>query len=327
MTLNISKIQELYAGMAVLSKKASKTWSYHLYSIWLFTFSDIKTIIAPSTAFGLMNAIAVSLNSKSYVLPPSEILTRTPFVVFWVWINLLPFAIDNQRQPDSIEEDLINKPWRTMPSKRLSPAAAKRLMLCLYPVAIMASFFFGNIFQCLSLICLGFWYNDLRGSDSSFAVRNFINACGFVCFASGAMQVAVGQHESALRLLGWWSPVIACIVFSTVQTQDMYDQRGDAVRNRKTLPLVIGDGPARWTIAIPMSVWCWVTPLMWKTSAAGYIAPVSLGLIIAIRTLWKRTEKQDKTTFRFWNLWLVCVYLLPLIKATEGYLAAQVVNV
>ncbi|TVY84928.1 Fumagillin beta-trans-bergamotene synthase [Lachnellula suecica] len=306
-------------------KKNLRRWSYNLYSIWLFTFSDIKTIIAPSTAFGLVNAIAVSLNSRAHVPSSSGIFIRTPLVAFWVWINLLPFAIDNQRQPDSIQEDLINKPWRTMPSRRLSPDAAKRIMLCLYPIAIIVSLALGNILQCIALICLGFWYNDLKGSDSSFAVRNFINACGFVCFASGAMQVAIGQHESALKLLGWWSPVVACIVFSTVQTQDMYDQRGDAVRNRKTLPLVIGDGPARWTIAIPMIMWCFFAPWLWKSSVAGYVAPVSLGLIIAARTLWKRSEKQDKTTFRFWNLWLVCVYLLPLIKATEGNLALWVV--
>ena len=103
----------------------------------------------------------------------------------------------------------------------------------------------------------------------------------------------------------------------------MYDQRGDAVRNRKTVPLVIGDAAARWTIAVPMAVWCVVTPWLWASSAVGYVAPVGLGLTVAVRTLRVRNERGDKNTFRLWNLWLVSVYLLPLVKALETYFWAR----
>jgi len=306
-------------------------WAFHLYSVWLFTSSDLKTIVIPSTAFGLLNGIAVSLcdlNTLSFqpnlhLPPPAQILRRTPMILLWTWINLLPFAINNQRQPDAIQEDMLNKPWRPLPSQRLSPQTAKRIMLALFFAAIVTSLFLGNLFQCLALVLLGHLYNDRRGGDVSCLARNLINACGFVCFFSGAMQVAIGgrrgvegqRAESALQLPGWWYLVIACIVFSTVQTQDMYDQRGDAVRNRKTVPLVIGDGRARWTIAVPMALWCWVTPWLWASSPLAYMAPVFLGVAVAARTLRLRSEEEDKTTFRLWNLWLMSIYLLPLLKA------------
>ncbi|MCJ1247045.1 hypothetical protein MMC30_004256 [Trapelia coarctata] len=306
--------------MSTLFQKTTTKWAFNLYSIWLFTFSDLKTIVLPSTAFGLFNATAASLNPTTTLPPPSQILHRTPLVLLWVWINLLPFAINNQRQPAAIQEDALNKPWRPMPSRRLSPTAAKTLMLVFYPLAILTSLALGNLAQCLALIGLGYWYNDLHGADASCLVRNLINAGGFISFASGAMQVAIGGRDSALQLLGWWSAVIACIVFSTVQTQDMYDQRGDAARNRKTVPLVMGDAPARWTIAVPMVVWCVMTPWLWKSSKVGYVAPVVLGLTVAVRTLWERSERGDRNTFRIWNLWMVSVYLLPLIKASEGFL-------
>ena len=320
------EIEKICRTMSALVRQAARKGTFHLYSIWLFTLSDLKTIVLPSTVFGLVNSVAFSLNhaelssSRIHLPPPDQILGKTPLVLFWVWVNLLPFAIDNQRQPESIQEDSLNKPWRTMPSRRMSPETAKRLMLVLYPTAIVVSLFLGNLPQCLALICLGCWYNDLRGADASCLIRNLINACGFICFSSGAMQVAIGNRGSAIQLLGWWFFIIACIVFSTVQTQDMYDQRGDAVRSRKTVPLVVGDTPARWTIAIPMMMWCWATPWLWASSTVGYVAPVILGLTVAVRTLWERSEKGDKNTFRIWNLWLVSVYLLPLIKASEPLL-------
>ncbi|CAD6591511.1 MAG: hypothetical protein ASARMPRED_005469 [Alectoria sarmentosa] len=319
--------------------KYLKEWSFHLYSVWLFTFSDLKTIVLSSTTFGLFGGIAISFDDASapdsslHILLSSQILSKIPLVVFWVWINLLPFAINNQRQPEAIQEDSLNKPWRTMPSKRLSPASAKRLMFTFYLVAVVVSFFFDNLKQCLTLVLLGHWYNNLRGADANCLVRNFINACGFSCFSSGAMQVAIGGHgtgrirsESALQPFGWWYVVIACVIFSTVQTQDMYDQRGDAARNRKTVPLVIGDGPARWTIAVPMAVWCWATPWLWASSNVGYVGPVTLGLTVAFRTLRERSEDGDKNTFRLWNLWLVSVYILPLIKALETYLGGKAIE-
>jgi len=311
--------EQVFPDLNAGEEPSGKSYLYHIKTVWLFTFSDLKTIIFPSTAFGILNKLALSMQNRTtggssdYL----HILGSIPLVILWTWINLLPFAINNQRQPEGIKEDLLNKPWRSMPSGRISPKAAKNLMLVTYVLAVIASKILGNLVQCLTLIGLGFWYNNLYGADAGVIVRNLINAAGFICFASGAMQVAVGRNESALELLGWWYGVIACIVFSTVQTQDMYDQRGDALRNRKTMPLVLGDAVARWTIAVPMVFWCWLAPWLWKLSVVGYVAPVTLGLTVAVRALKERAEAADKTTFRLWNLWMVSVYMLPLVKACE----------
>lgn len=112
----------------------------HLYSLWLFTCSDLKTIVGPKTAFGILNSLCASaygLPSK----PAAVILSRLPLVFLWTWINLLPFSIDNQRRPKAIEEDRINKPWRPMPSGRVS--MAKREFGCLRftlsPLSLAAS--------------------------------------------------------------------------------------------------------------------------------------------------------------------------------------------
>lgn len=306
-------------------------FAFHIESVWLFTYSDLKTIVFTSSSFGILNGIAVSLENRQTLSPsielpdPSKILLRGPLVLFWIWINLLPFNIDNQRQPQAIQEDSLNKPWRTMPSRRLSKRAVKYLMLVLYLTAVLVSFVLGTLKQCIALILLGYWYNDLGGADGNPLTRNFINACGFVCFASGALQVAISQNiqdaqyaQSTLQIYWRWFLVMAAIIFSTVQTQDMYDQRGDAARDRKTLPLLIGDTPARWVIAASVAVWCCATPWLWGCPTVGYIVPGILGFSIIKRTLLKRDEREDKITFRVWNIWLVSIYLLPLIKALSA---------
>ena len=94
---------------------------YYLYSIRLFTLSDLKTIVIPSTAFGLLHSLALSelgtlpVETGVSVDDAPTLLSRLPLVALWAWINLLPFAIDNQRQPAAIQEDASNKPGARCP--------------------------------------------------------------------------------------------------------------------------------------------------------------------------------------------------------------------
>ena len=289
---------------------------YHLHSLWLFTSSDFKTIIGPSVVFGATNALA----GAEYGLKSSDetlsrvVLQRLPLVLLYVWMNLLPFNINNQKSPNAIKEDEINKPWRTLPSGRMTPKQAEALMLILYLLALGIGFVTGGLKQSIALVFLGTWYNDFAGGDSSFLVRNLINALGYICFLSGAMEVAVGYPLPVKARLIQWFSMIAAIVFSTVQLQDMYDQGGDSMRGRRTVPLVIGDGPARWTTAVLMIFWAYVCPRFWN-SAIAVIALSSLlaGTVIA-RSLLLRTVMDDRLTFKLWNAWMALNFLLPLLS-------------
>lgn len=194
-------------------------------------------------------------------------------------------------------------------------------MTCLYPVAIFASLKLGGLKQCLALIFLGWWYNDLGGADYSCITRNFINACGFLSYASGATEVASRTEllGSPFNPIAWtWFSIIGAVVFTSVHTQDMYDQAGDGLRGRKSVPLVIGDYYARWSIAIAMVVWSIVCPTFWQLGPGTYAMSMITAAIITFRTLAKRTVSDDKLTFRIWNLWMVMLYLMPLFKRVKG---------
>lgn len=306
MSKQLCRVQVLWVAQSFL---------YHLHSAYLFTFSDLKTIVGPKTAFGTVGVLSASVFDIQPIPPPSWVLHRVPLVVLWTWINLLPFVIDNQRQSASIREDLQNKPWRPLPTKRLTQAQARVLTLALYPVALVASVLLGGVKQCLALMVLGFWYNDCVGADASFVVRNFINACGFVCYTSGAMEVALGRPLPQNMILNRWFLVVGTVVFSTIQVQDMNDQAGDALRGRRTMPLVVGDAPCRWMIAVPMVFWTWFCPWFWGLGAAAYGAPAILGGTVIVRMLMQRTVKDDIITFWIYNGWLVSLYLLPMVKS------------
>ncbi|RYC55761.1 hypothetical protein CHU98_g10452 [Xylaria longipes] len=294
--------------------------AYHMRTLWLFTFSDLKTIIIPSSLFGISNALSAhqyGISSFRSIDMP-YILLRLPLVLAWTWANLLPFAINNQRTRPAVAEDAINKPWRPLPSGRISPHTARTLMLSMYLCAqLFSALISGGLLQGIGLVFLGMWYNNYGGADCHPVIRNGINALGYVCFTSGAMEVTLGEPlflptSTSPRLVQWFS-LIAAVVITTVHSQDLYDQEGDAVRGRRTLPLVIGDIPARWTLAISLQVWGVICPGFWNVSWAPRALSFALTALVGFRTLSYRDISSDKSTFVIWNIWISFLYMLPVI--------------
>lgn len=303
-----SSLQDLF-------RTTVKNASYQAVTLWLFTLNDLKTMVFPSTAFALANGLAAyrAGTAPSQIDSPLVFLARIPLILLWAWFNLLAFAVNNQRHVNAVEEDRLNKPWRPMPAGRMTEAQAKTLGLISYPLAFLASILVGGgTSQCALLAVFGYLYNDLKGGDVNWLVRNILNACGFTCFASGALEVAL-QSPTKPGMIPWLL-MVASVVCTTVHTQDMYDQLGDAAVGRRTVPLVIGDGPARWTIAVTVVAWSLLAPVYWESVALGYFAPVTLGILISFRSLAKRKVEEDRTTFRIYNAWLVSLYILPLVK-------------
>ena len=211
-------------------------------------------------------------------------------------------------------EDKLNKPWRPLPSRRISQRQAKLLMLSLYSSAVFASFRIGGLYQSLALVVLGFLYNDCGGADRSCIVRNLLNGAGYISFASGALSAAFGTQFTPTIALARWLAVIFAVVTTSVHSQDLYDQEGDILRHRNTVPLVLGGGRSRWTIAMAVSFWSAFCPWFMGVGTV-YIVPPVLGIIVMYRTLMKTTVKEDKTTFKIWNLWLVALYLSPVVSS------------
>ncbi|KAI0065532.1 hypothetical protein BV25DRAFT_1798511, partial [Artomyces pyxidatus] len=58
----------------------------------------------------------------------------------WTWLHLLQFCVSNQSA--NPEEDALNKPWRPIPSRRISVSATHVLRWVLLPICFALSILF-----------------------------------------------------------------------------------------------------------------------------------------------------------------------------------------
>jgi 4-hydroxybenzoate polyprenyltransferase len=145
-------------------------------------------------------------------------------------------------------------------------------------------------------------------------MRNFLQGIAFVCHARGSTIVAAGPVHSLGPGSSLWFAIIGAIVFTSIQTQDLEDMEGDAKRDRKTIPLVFGETVGRLSVAIPVSVWSILCPFFWELEWTGYILTGSIGFLIAVRVMVWRNVRSDRVSWKLWCLWIISVYLLPLLK-------------
>lgn len=305
---------------------------YHLKTVYLITKSDLKTTLLPATVFALTavfsgplltttSTLSLSLTPESCtnatpILPP--LLSRLFKSITWTWLNLWVFNLANQRLPDSILEDSLNKPWRAIPSGRLSPSSARHLLLASLPLVYLSTLHLGGRTESLVLMVLTWMYNDLGAADENFLLRHACNALGFVVFGAGAAGVACGDR-AGLNPAAWkWLAVIAVTITCTIQFQDMEDQEGDRERERRTVPIVLGDGVARRVNAGAVVAASAMCALFWGLRPRACVLPVAFGGVIALRTYFWRSVKADRVTFKLWCLWLVGLYLLPLVRVLSG---------
>jgi 4-hydroxybenzoate polyprenyltransferase len=272
------------------------------------------TFAVPTILFALFGALSGSLLNTGN--PPSllKILTRIPSILFLVWSNLLVFNVANQRLPDAILEDALNKPSRPLPSGHITASQSRRLLLIALPIVLALSFYLGPWQETLLLFSINWMYNDLKGCDEDFILRNLLIAIGYGLYNSAALRIACGIDSSITSIGFWWIILVSCVIFTTEHICDMKDQAGDKARGRRTAPLVIGDGVARWTIAVPVMAWSLTCPFFFGLGCWGYLVPVSFGLVVALRTLLLRSLDEDAVTWKIWALWTVMLFSLPLVK-------------
>jgi len=282
---------------------------------WLFARRDIASIVLPETAFGIFSALAGPLLTTNPHPTVSSIISRIPLVLLWNWLNVLLFGIANQRLPNSVLEDSINKAWRPLPAGRITQADARRLLLAIIPIVFAASYVLGGMRETATLMVLTWMYNDLEASDEHFQLRNLINACGFMCYSSGATVVAAGYRQYSLTSTAYqWIGMVGAVVVSTLSLQDLPDVEGDAAKGRLTLPLLHGDTVARWAIAVPVLMWSVVCPGFWGLHWPGWVVSLGFGALVALRVLLRRGVVEDKVSWKLWCLWTAVLYSLPLFK-------------
>ncbi|KAM7206085.1 Digeranylgeranylglyceryl phosphate synthase [Naviculisporaceae sp. PSN 640] len=322
--------------------------------IWGFVSSDFLTFAVPNTLFGLVGALpGTGLTQADLSSDTSRtnaaVFYQAPKVLLFNFYSLLLFDLSNQHWPESVREDAVNKPWRPIPSGRITPRQTQRLVMVLAPIALGLNYMLGVWSQGLLVQVLSWYYNDLRGCDEVF--RDAIIAVSYGLANLTSLWLAASSPNAsspdqtttvAITPRGYlWTAMISGVILTTMHVQDLKDQEGDKSRNRKTVPLVFGDWFSRWAVAAFVPFWSVMCAAFWHDpleSALGvnnpyqegsrsrallyaghwmYIVQLILGLLVAQRVLSKKSPREDANTWRLWCFWHSSLYALPLVSRSK----------
>ncbi|KAI1493356.1 UbiA prenyltransferase family-domain-containing protein [Biscogniauxia mediterranea] len=287
----------------------------------LLTESNIKAYVQPVILYAMLSIASGGVTTNKN--PTWEQLaTAFPLASLYAWLYVFHFDCSNQKDPESIEEDKLNKPWRAIPSGRLTVEAAERWYVVATCLLLLASgAWLGGFPETVAFMVETYIYDYASGASSWWA-KNLINAMFYATGQLGATRVAArSMSNTYMTQEGFeWCALLFMTTLTTVQIQDLRDQVGDKARGRRTVPLVLGDEATRWVTAFFIWFWSVACPAYWGNGAftAGYILPLIVGSYVSLRTLFRRTVKDDRATFHYHTLiWLPTLYAVPLLSKYE----------
>ncbi|KAI0735534.1 UbiA prenyltransferase family-domain-containing protein [Earliella scabrosa] len=270
----------------------------HLYTLYLFTRSDLKTILLPTLVYGTAAAPAS--------LPIPQLLPR----MLWIWVHLLQFCMSNQCV--GLQEDAANKPWRPIPSRRITVAAARHLRWALLAVCLVLSARSGVLLASAGLAFATLAYNELR-LDSHWASRHVCNALGYAAFNAGATYVGCSGAQCVPETTISAAQIInALVVLTTIHAPDFEDAAGDRLDGRLTLPVAFPRG-SRFVMAAMLLGWSAFLVRYWATGTVCTTVLLGLGTLAGVRFLLFDDAKADHTSFRLYTAWLCTVQIVPFL--------------
>ncbi|TFK62620.1 hypothetical protein BDN72DRAFT_382982 [Pluteus cervinus] len=267
---------------------------YHARILFLFTKSDMKTILLPVTVFSL------ALVSAPFHLPT---LLMT---VLWIWVHLLHFCIANQYY--STNEDALNKPWRPLPSGLLTTADAFTIRWSLVPICLFMSILHRTLVPSLVLLAATWLYNDCFWNKHG-VVKNFLNVVGYLAFECGAavcLSRNMGLTPSSTNAL----ITSGLIILTTVHAGDFPDIGGDLKEGRNTLPILFPT-LTRHILCATITLWTGYACIMTTTwSLAPVLGLAVLGTAVAEAFRNKDSDRrQDRFAFILYNVWLSAIHV------------------
>jgi len=271
-----------------------------LYTLFLFTKSDIKTTLVPIAIVGM---VAAPVYSFRHFLEEFS----------WIWLHLLQFTTANQSSSlTAITEDTDNKPDRPIPSGRMTRKQVRVLRWSLVPVCWWVSSWFGKsvVYASVGVVAITFWYNELNGGGRHWFVRNLLNGIGFGAFETGAVLLA-GQNRQEFDLIAFRAVLISTWLYATTtHTQDFKDVIGDRKIDRSTVAL---DMPriARPSVLVMLIAWSAFLTKVWELGNVTAGAMMVLAAFVGWRFCMMDGMRNDQVSFYWYNLWLSIAYASP----------------
>ncbi|KAI0071728.1 hypothetical protein K474DRAFT_1733012 [Panus rudis PR-1116 ss-1] len=269
---------------------------YHAVTVFLFTRSDIKTVVIP-----------MSLSALSLV--PRTHLSGIPEGILWIWVHQQTFNLSNQTI--GINEDKLNKAWRPLPAGRVTVHSARLCWWLLAPTCLFYSLHYGFATACASLVLCVFTviHNDFK-AHTHWLLKNVVSAVGLAAFETGA-AVIIGRGWVQLDRTSILALCLSIAIHvTTLHAQDFKDVAGDQRIGRCTLP-IMAPAFARYMMICGLTAWSITLGFVWGLRLWLHVLFVILGMFTGYRFVSMREIADDQVSYYWYNLWLAFSHLLP----------------
>ncbi|KAF8955192.1 UbiA prenyltransferase family [Flammula alnicola] len=263
---------------------------FHLKTAYLFVRSDIKTILFPVSGFAFM--VSKDISTMRAILVP-------------VWVLAHLFLIDVDNQSLSIDEDKLNKPWRPLPSGRVTISTAQFLSKALNCICLLVSWLLGGrelMIPSVVFCGLVYSYDHLR-LNSHYIWKNVINGFGYAVLETEATTVLsdsfnfYSSPNIILALVLSWA-----VICTTVHVQDLADIEGDQKMGRRTTTIHLGQNVTRVSIGVFLVVWSLVLPRICSANSLAAKLYTLLGISLSVHIFFLRQKTSDERSFRIYNV-------------------------
>ena len=231
-------------------------------------------------------------------------------------MHLLQCNVSNQYK--SSDEDMINRPWRPIPSGRVSSVHAGLLRISLVPICLFISGFHGwdVVFTSAGLTMTMVIYDELNLA-SHWIGKNVCNVSGYLTFEIGATKImgiisfphppltlshfAIGAATQldviSLRAMTF----SAGVILTTIQAQDFSDIKGDVELGRVTFPIYAPSFSRVFTL-FAMVAWSIILGTYWVLGPVTLSAFCCLGTSVGWRYYHLRTSQEDGLSYFLFNV-------------------------
>ncbi|TDZ29095.1 Fumagillin beta-trans-bergamotene synthase [Colletotrichum spinosum] len=159
-------------------------------------------------------------------------------------------------------------------------------------------------------------YNE-GGLAAIPVVKNLIGAIGLACYCWGTTVILDdGKELHGLKAVAVL--MIGAIFATTGHAQDFRDRSADAMMGRRTIPLLLSQHVARWSLAALMVCWTVGLIALWRPPAVASVAFALLALRSMYGYVSSHDEKDDYASYCWYGFWLVGSNLLPIFPRLKG---------
>lgn len=286
---------------------------YHLYTAYLIFSNNIWDTIIPGFFFGTINSFVAPRLSMGPALSLTQILVATPSMLLWSCSNVFVFCLHNQKRPENIAEDMINKPWRPIATGRLTPNQAVRLLYIVHPFCLFVAIYIGGLGPYIGFEIFCAWYNEFGGANNGL-LRSICNGVGLGCLFAGPLEVATGRSMFSGKG-GVWIGILMATIATTSHIQDFRDMEGDKASNRRTIPLVTGETNARILAIVGIGCWTELTCRFWSAGWLPRSICFATGVLLGSNLLLDRTNAGDIRAWKLWPIWVWTLFAIPVFQA------------